>query len=74
MEALNIQLIDPKAKSLLTTLEKMNIIRIEKKSKLADMLAALRRNEQSIPTLEDITKEVESVREKRYEAKTKANH
>ena len=32
MEALNIQIVNPKAKSLLLNLEKMNLIRIETKS------------------------------------------
>ena len=36
MEALNIQLINPKAKLLLLDLEKMNLIRIEAKPTTAD--------------------------------------
>ena len=69
MEALNVQIINPKAKSLLLNLEKMNLIRIEAKPMLSEILAKLRRNEIEAPTLEEITEEVELVRQKRYEAK-----
>jgi len=51
----------------------MNLIRIEVKPKLSEMLVKLRRNEVETPTLEEITKEVELVRQKQYEAKIKNN-
>jgi len=70
MEALNVQIINPNAKSLLLNLEAMNLIRIEVKPILSELLAKLRRNETEVPTLEEITEEVEAVRQKRYEAKT----
>ena len=69
MEALNVQIINPKAKSLLLNLEEMNLIRIEVKPMLSEILAKLRRNEAEAPTLEEITEEVELVRQKQYEAK-----
>jgi len=69
MEALNVQIINPNAKSLLLNLEAMNLIRIEVKPILSELLAKLRRNETEIPTLEEITEEVELVRQKRYEEK-----
>ena len=69
MEALNVQIINPKAKSLLLNLEEMNLIRLEVKPMLSEMLARLRRNEVEVPTLEEITEEVELVRQKQYEAK-----
>ena len=69
MEALNVQIINPKAKSLLLNLEELNLIQIEAKSALSEILAKLRRNEAEVPTLEEITEEVELVRQKRYEAK-----
>ena len=69
MEALNVQIINPKAKSLLLNLEEMNLIRIEVKPVLSEILAKLRRNEAEAPTLEEITEEVELVRQKQYEEK-----
>ena len=73
MEALNVQIINPKAKSVLLNMEEMNLIRIEVKPKLSEILVKLRRNEVDAPTLEEITKEVELVRQKQYEAKIKNN-
>ena len=73
MEALNVQIINPKAKSVLLNMEEMNLIRIEVKPKLSELLVKLRRNEVETPTLEEITKEVELVRQKQYEAKIKNN-
>ena len=73
MEALNVQIINPKAKSVLLNMEEMNLIRIEVKPKLSEILVKLRRNEVEVPTLEEITKEVELVRQKQYEAKIKNN-
>ena len=69
MEALNVQIVNPKAKSLLLNLEEMNLIQINVKPILSEILAKLRRNESEVPTLEEITEEVELVRQKRYEAK-----
>jgi len=74
MEALNVQIINPKAKSLLLNLEEMKLIRIEARPKLSEILARLRRNEAKVPLLEEITKEVELTRQKRYEAKMQNNH
>ena len=73
MEELNVQIINPKAKLVLLNLEEMNLIRIEVKPKLSEMLVQLRRNEVEAPTLEEITKEVELVRQKQYEAKIQNN-
>ena len=74
MEALNVQIINPKAKSLLLNLEEMNLIRIEVKPVLSEILAKLRRNEAEAPTLEEIAEEVELVRQKQYETKMQNNH
>jgi len=74
MEAFNIQIINPKAKLLLLNLEEMNLIKIESKPKLSEILAKLRRNENEAPTLEEITEEVELVRQKRYDAKMQNNY
>ena len=74
MEALNVQIVNPKAKLLLLNLEEMNLIRIEVKPILSEILAKLRRNEMEVPTFEEITEEVELVRQKRYEAKMQDNY
>jgi len=74
MEALDVQIINPKAKLLLVNMEEMNLIRIKEKPTLSEMLIKLRRNELVIPLPEEITKEVELVRQKRYDAKTQYNH
>ena len=74
MEVLDIQVINPKVKSLLLNLEEMNLIRIEAKPTLSEMLEKLRRSESEAPTLEEITEEVELVRQKRYEAKMQNHH
>ena len=74
METLNIQIVNPKAKSLLLNLEEMNLIQIGVKPMLSEILAKLRRNEAEVPTLEEITEEVEFVRQKRYEAKKQNNN
>ena len=73
MEALSVSLVNPKAKSLLLNLADMNLIRIEAKPMLSEILAKLRRNEAEAPTLDEITEEVELVRQKRYEAKMQNN-
>ena len=74
MEALNVQIINPKAKSLLLNLEEMNLIRIEAKPILSKILASLRRSEAKSPSLAEITEEVKLVRQKRYDAKMQNNH
>ena len=73
MEELNVRLLDPKVKALLLNLEEMNLIRITAKPTLPEILEKLRRNESETPTLEEITVEVELVREKQYEEKIKNN-
>ena len=69
MEALNVQIINPKAKMLLFNLAEMNLIQIKAKPVLSEMLAKLRRNEIEVPSPEEIAEEVESVRQKRYDEK-----
>jgi len=47
--------------------------KIKNQPTLESMLATLRRNEAQVPSLEEITKEVELVRQARYDRKTQ-NH
>jgi precorrin-2 methylase len=70
MESIRIEIINPKAKSLIKNLADMDLIRIKKeksKSEFSDLLAKLRNRYEEIPSIEEITKEVESIRKARYE-------
>jgi len=70
METIRIEIINPKAKSLIKSLADMDLIRIRKgkiKSEFIDLLERLRAKSDNPPSLEEITKEVEAVRESRYE-------
>ena len=70
MESLRIEIVNPKARSIIKNLADMDLIRIKKeriKNEFAELLAKLRRNSDQSPSLEEITKEVESVRKARYE-------
>jgi precorrin-2 methylase len=75
MEAITIEIVNPKAKQLIKDLADMKLIIISKStSKIADfrkIVTKLRSNSDSIPSLEEITKEVELVRAKRYAIKSK---
>ncbi len=75
MESIRIEILNPKAKSLIKNLADMDLIRIKKdkpKSEFSDLLVRLRKHSEEIPSLEEITKEVELVRKARYE-KQKSN-
>jgi len=75
MESIRIEILNPKAKSLIKNLADMDLIRIKKektKSEFLDLLVRLRRNSEETPSLEEITQEVESDRKTRYE-KQKSN-
>lgn len=70
MESLVIDILNPKAKRLLQNLADLNLIRIKKKrdkTEFKRLLVRLRENTEESPTLDEITKEVESVRKSRYE-------
>lgn len=69
MESIRIEILNPKAKILIRNLADMDLIRIkkDKKSEFSDLLAKLRKHSEETPSLEEITKEVESVRKARYE-------
>ena len=70
MEAITIEIINPKAKQLIKDLADMKLINISKSTtKISDfkkILSKLRSSSDSIPSLDEITKEVETVRAKRY--------
>jgi hypothetical protein len=70
MESIRIDILNPKAKSLLKDLAALKLIRINKekgRSELLQLLDKLRINSADSLSMEDITSEVESVRKSRYE-------
>ncbi len=70
METIRIEIINPKAKSLIKNLADMDLIKIKKekiKSEFIDLLEGLRAKSDNAPSLEEIIKEVEAVRKSRYE-------
>ena len=70
METIRVDILNPKAKTILKNLADLNLIRIKStkmKSELKDLLARLRISQDDIPSLEEITSEVELVRKSRYE-------
>lgn len=69
METIRIDILNPKVKNLLKDLADLNLIKIkkEKKSDFSDLLRKLRSKSTEELSLDEITKEVESVRKSRYE-------
>jgi hypothetical protein len=70
METIRIDIINPKAKSLLKDLADLNLIRIKKekvKSEFKELLDRLRINSDEALSLDEIASEVEVVRKTRYE-------
>ncbi len=65
---MQIEILNPKATKLLKDLEDMDLISIKKpvKKSLSSLLEKLRSKDDSALTLDEITKEVELVRSKRY--------
>jgi len=68
MNTLRIDILNPKATRLLRELEDLNLISIKETSKLnfATVIKRLRAKSKIAPTIEEITKEVELARSKRY--------
>ncbi|RWY57389.1 hypothetical protein [Mucilaginibacter gilvus] len=68
METIKVNIINPKALKLLNDLADMDLISIQEspKNDLESILAQLRSQSNSAPSLEEITKEVEAVRAERY--------
>jgi len=68
METIRIEILDSKAKSLLKNFADLNLIRIQKgKSEFMDLLEKLRKKSEKAPNLEEITKEIETVRKAKHE-------
>lgn len=69
METIRIDILNPKAKNLLKSLVDLNLIKINKeteKTAISTLLKKLRTKSEDEISLEEITKEVEKVRKKRY--------
>lgn len=71
MEALKIEILNPKALQLIKGMQDLKLIKVSDAptSTLKVYLKKMRRNSTSAPSLEEITKIVEDVRAKRYAKK-----
>ena len=71
MEALKIEILNPKALELIKGMENLKLIKVkdEPVSALKSYLKKMRQNASSAPGLDEITKMVEDVRAKRYAKK-----
>lgn len=69
MTTLRVSILNPKATKLLKDLADLELIAIEKQSAsgFASILKRLRSKNKSTPNMDEITREVELVRSKRYE-------
>jgi len=66
METIRIEILNPKANQLLKDLADLNLIKIQPKYSIREVLEKTRINAEYIPSLDDITAEVEEVRQTRY--------
>jgi len=73
MEALRIEILNPKVKTILKQLADLDLIAISKtespSTELKNLLKKLRSKSDEAPSLDEITKEVEIVRVARYATK-----
>lgn len=70
METLKIEILNPKAKSILKGLADLKLINIRKEQTVTDfsnLLEKLRNRSEHAPDLNEIQKEVKSARKKRHE-------
>jgi hypothetical protein len=70
METISVQINNPKAKQLLKDLAKLNLITIKPQLTLQRILDSMRKNSIDIPSIDEITAEVEQVRKERYAKKS----
>jgi hypothetical protein len=71
MTSIQIEILNPKAKKLLKNLEELNLISIKDNDDItfSELVDKLRNKAKPKPSFEEITKEVEEVRAKRYARK-----
>jgi hypothetical protein len=74
MEAIKIEILNPKALQLIKGMQDLKLIKVsdEPTSKLMEYLQKMRASSASVPTMDEISKIVKDVRSKRY-AKKKNN-
>ena len=72
MSTIRIEILNPKASKLLKDLADLNLIAIQDSPKVGfkGVLKRLRSKSKLAPSLDDISKEVELIRTKRYEKKS----
>ena len=69
METLKIEILNPKAKKIIKKLADLNLINIKDKlssTQFSELLNKIRENSDIAPSFEEITRDVEKVRAKRY--------
>lgn len=71
MEALKIEILNPKALKLIKGMQDLNLIKVSKDpaANFNAFIKKMRRNSSTAPSLEEITKIVEKVRSERYARK-----
>jgi len=71
MEALKIEILNPKALQLIKGMQELNLIKVsaEPVSKLKSYLKKMRKNSDSVPSLDEIQAIVDEVRAERYAKK-----
>jgi hypothetical protein len=71
MEALKIEILNPKALQLIKGMQELNLIKVsdEPVSKLKSYLKKMRKNSDSVPSLDEIQAIVKEVRAERYAKK-----
>ena len=71
MEALKIEILNPKALKLIKGMQDLNLIKVSKDpaANFSAFLKKMRRNSSTAPSLEEITEVVEKVRSERYARK-----
>ncbi len=75
METISINIKNPKARKLIIDLVDLDLIEInDRKSTLKQLLEKTRKFSDSAPSLEEITTEVEIVRQEMYDEKIKNSH
>jgi len=68
METIKVDILNPKARKLLNDLADLNLISIRKSTKgdFSEVLSKIRSKSEAVPDLDEISREVETVRSRRY--------
>ena len=72
MTVLRVELLDPRVRALLEDLVQLNLIKIQEEEdpskRFSELLSRFRSREGEVPSIEEITAEVELIRAKRIES------